>query len=248
MSSDEETLHTALKNSAEMKDEGNASFMAKNWTSAITAYNQALACLPSHIPVVVTTNHHHAEDQGPPNSADATRIKDPNRDVDSLMEEGSFNSSKQPGSTESQSRKITPLEEACSHARVILHSNIAACELKLVRLRPYTSLYTHESVARRRRRKLGKLRSKLPRQRSRKILITIRLFGGEQKPMNPLTLGLLSHQHKKVLATPAMPAAWHIHRTFLRLQHTDRNCATVSTTLSRRFLRSQVFGAKDRGD
>jgi len=127
--SDEETLHTALKNSAEMKDEGNAFFMEKNWTSAITAYNQALACLPSHIPVVVTTTTNDEGDpQGSPNnSADATRINAPNRGTDSLEEEGSLNSSKQPV----QSHKIRQLEEACSHARVVLNSNIAACELKL---------------------------------------------------------------------------------------------------------------------
>jgi hypothetical protein len=138
--SDDETLHAALKNSAEMKDEGNAFFMAKNWTSAITAYNQALACLPSHIPVVVTTTettktstNDEGDQQGPPNNgADAAHIKASNRDVDSMLEEGSFNSSKQPV----QSHKITQMEEACSHARVVLHSNIAACELKMVRVTP----------------------------------------------------------------------------------------------------------------
>lgn len=46
-----------------------------------------------------------------------------------------------------------------------------------------------------RRRKLGKPRSKLPQLRLRKILIITRLFGGEQKQMKLLTLGLLSRPH-----------------------------------------------------
>jgi hypothetical protein len=205
--SDEETLHAALKNSAEMKDEGNAFFKAKNWTSAITAYNQALACLPLHVPVVVTLHDpedggvQRSKDQGrTPNGEDATQV--PNRNTENYegedQKEGRPNTSKQPLS-EPPSHKTTPLQEACSHARVVLHSNIAACELKLVRLLSQTSLRTHEFRC---HRKHGKPQSGLRPLRSRKILIITRLFGGEQKPMKLSTPGLPSHLHKKVRTTP----------------------------------------------
>lgn len=116
--SNEESLHTALKSSAEFKDEGNAFFLEKNWTSALTAYNQALACLPS-LPVVETIK-------------DSTEV-DAKEPADDLAERQPGNDEAAGSSTQEPTKPVnTPLEDAYSHARVILHSNIAACELKLV--------------------------------------------------------------------------------------------------------------------
>ena len=152
---DQQTLHAALKNAAEMKDEGNAFFNAKNWTSAIAAYNQALACLPLHVPVVTSIDTEddgygsRSTDQGQPNAdAGATCVQIPNRHLDNRIEDqeqGSFNSAEQPESIKTPSNNPTPLQEACSRARVVLHSNIAACELKLVCFCLIAFLCTHET-------------------------------------------------------------------------------------------------------
>ncbi len=115
--SNEDSLHTSLKNSAEFKDEGNAFFLAKNWTSALSAYHQALACLPkapvvvAPLPKLVDEPESDLQEQETPGTPGAEAVA--------------------AGSSEGQQPATTPLESACSHARVVLHSNIAACELKL---------------------------------------------------------------------------------------------------------------------
>lgn len=132
--SDDASLHGALQKSAEFKDEGNAFFNAKDWTSARIAYNQGLACLPSPPVVVVdsaqrqgTGDHETAADhQGGANEDDAQGEQAAKADA------GKGKEVEQDLPTEKPEQAVkTPMQEACCHARVILHSNIAACDLKL---------------------------------------------------------------------------------------------------------------------
>jgi hypothetical protein len=125
-----EQLRSALNDSAEMKEQGNKFFLDKNWTSAIIAYNQALACLPKPKPPAGSHAQSDEQEQGPlPGDAQAaTDMQYPYRHQ---MEEE--NTQKEEILIASvPDLQLTPLERECSNARVVLYANIAACELKLV--------------------------------------------------------------------------------------------------------------------
>jgi hypothetical protein len=117
----DEDLQKALKRSAEIKSDGNAFFLGKNWNSAVTAYNQALAALPPAPERVETRVNMNA----PPSSqSDGEEDQDHQRTQDQSPIEDS--------SISTDTVEMTPLQKECSNARVILLSNIAACQLKLV--------------------------------------------------------------------------------------------------------------------
>lgn len=122
-----EQLRSALNDSAEMKDQGNKFFLDKNWTSAITAYNQALACLPKPKPPVISHAQSGEKEQGPVDDVQtATDMQYPDRHhIEENAQEDTLIASK-------PDLQLTPLEQECSSTRVVLYANIAACELKLV--------------------------------------------------------------------------------------------------------------------
>jgi hypothetical protein len=136
----DEQIRTALKASAEMKDAGNQFFLQKDWLSAITAYNQALSCLPappkrSQLP----------SEQEVPNEG-ASRALDGQGQLGGDRASTEQKSNESEANTEGETREedvvasegvvkqaLTPLQKECSIVRVTLYSNIAACELKQVR-------------------------------------------------------------------------------------------------------------------
>jgi hypothetical protein len=118
-----EQLRSALKDSADMKEQGNKFFLDKNWTSAITAYNQALACLPMPKPKPPAASE---KDQEPVEVQAATDIQYSHRNHrEENVQEDTLIASM-------PDLQLTPLERECSNVRVVLYANIAACELKLV--------------------------------------------------------------------------------------------------------------------
>ncbi|KAG8817600.1 hypothetical protein FRC17_011159 [Serendipita sp. 399] len=129
---DEQSVRKAIKDAADMKEEGNKFFLDKNWTSAITAYKQALAYLPpapTKARAHATTEQQEAEeeDEGRKNSTahDESPLNKANEDTGTM--------GKRPLSPSPQQTMVIndPLQQECSDARVILYANIAACELKL---------------------------------------------------------------------------------------------------------------------
>lgn len=118
----DEELQNALKRSAEMKSDGNTFFVGKNWNSAIIAYNQALAALPpapEQIETCVNVNEPSSSQSDAEENQDHQRTQD-----QSPIEESAINA---------DTVAMTPLQKECSNARITLFSNIAACQLKLVR-------------------------------------------------------------------------------------------------------------------
>ncbi|CAG7847658.1 SubName: Full=Uncharacterized protein {ECO:0000313/EMBL:CCA72486.1} [Serendipita indica DSM 11827] len=111
----EERVRQGLAKAAEMKDEGNKFFLEKNWTSAITAYKQALSYLPSP-PVRDRKQDEKTDEETGIDAEEGT--KDPNPPSPGV-------------STPQQEAAESPLMKECSTMRIALNSNIAACEIKL---------------------------------------------------------------------------------------------------------------------
>lgn len=141
---DEEQIRTALKAAAEMKDAGNQFFLEKNWSSAITAYKQALSCLPPK-PAQLQLSEQELPNEGASRTLDGQGQLGGDR-VANGAEEAAAAPSTEPKLNESepntngetrqkedvvsQNAKQTPLQKECASVRVTLYSNIAACELK----------------------------------------------------------------------------------------------------------------------
>jgi hypothetical protein len=119
-----ELLRSALNDSAEMKEQGNKFFLDKNWTSAITAYNQALACLPKPKPPAVSHAQSGEKEQEPVDAATDMQYPDRHHREENEQEDTLIASK--------PDLQLTPIEQECSNTRVVLYANIAACELKLV--------------------------------------------------------------------------------------------------------------------
>lgn len=146
----DDELREALKSSAEMKEEGNKFFLDKNYTSAVTAYNQAIACLPKPRPKTLSehtdNNDIDSDDKEPesePKPIDvqtATDIQSSDRDhrmggaAASEHGQNTQEATVIASSTPTPDLQLTPLERECSNTRVILYANIAACELKMVNI------------------------------------------------------------------------------------------------------------------
>ncbi|KAG8781086.1 hypothetical protein FRC19_010142 [Serendipita sp. 401] len=129
---EKEAIRKAIKDAAEMKDEGNKFFSEKNWTSAITAYKQGLSYLPLAPPKARAHATTEQGDQGS-NTNDGSLNKE--QDNVKKEEETPGTMGNRPLSPSPHQTMMTaadpPFKKECSEARVILYANIAACELKL---------------------------------------------------------------------------------------------------------------------
>ena len=173
--SSEEHGRDGLAKALEMKDEGNKFFVEKNWTSAITAYTQALSYLPSP-PVVRKAGSTSAESSNQ-EQHDGKQDDKTDEEIEHGVEEGTISSADQDTPSQ-EATAATPLMKECSTIRVALNSNIAACEIKLVRKdAPLMPLYIHYAC-----RKHGQRPFQQQQLPSTRILTTKRHYGEERKP------------------------------------------------------------------
>ncbi len=109
-----------MSNAEELKREGNDHFRAQRWEEALATYRSALGHLPAR-PQLQTRV------QG----RDADPIEDDSEDS-RVKDEPVEESSVRPESPDAQAPP-TEVEIECAKARAVLHANIGACYLKLVR-------------------------------------------------------------------------------------------------------------------
>lgn len=123
----EARLQSALADSTLCKSEGNNYFTQQNWQNAIVAYQQALDALPPPPPVdrkgkgKATEERSDDGEDGEEQETVSTDKEEPQPESESGEEQLASN------------QPLTPLQTACSAARVVLFSNMAQCHIKLVR-------------------------------------------------------------------------------------------------------------------
>lgn len=113
-------IKEGLAEAEELKQEGNNLFRLNKWDDALQSYRNGLARLPERRkPVPSATDE---KDRSPPAEGEDTAT---HTDMEESLASG----------TSVDSDSSSPLEHECAKARSVLHANIAACNVKLVRAR-----------------------------------------------------------------------------------------------------------------
>jgi hypothetical protein len=138
-----------LEEAEVLKQEGNDLFRLNKWNEALQSYRNGLARLPKRRRPPAPQATPHNEQGDPPPAAERDTSHSPTEN------DGQSTGSASPSVD-------TPLERECAKTRSVLNANIAACHVKLVRVRARKG-FKVESIS------LFRAKMKMPLKRAPKV-------------------------------------------------------------------------------